>query len=242
MKRLNFALLSISCLALIGCESVSNTLSGMRDKPVPGTVEKQSQFTDELVKKGGCPETEIVQELSGYSDFVSTQYLAEDQLISRAHISAIDSTCSYNPRSVQVDLKLTFEGTVGPMGQGRSEYTYPFFVAITGPGGKILAKEVFSASMDYSGGSYKTYQENMRQIIPLSDPEKGMQHKILIGFQLGPEQLDYNRKILMQQQIPEPVQDISVEPVESVPVPTTPQTTQPTGAPEPLISIERTTP
>ena len=78
--------------------------------------------------------------------------------------------------------------------------------------GKILAKEVFSASMIYAQGEdYKSYKETLRQIIPLNDTKQGKKYKVLVGFQLSQEQLNYNRQILEQQQLAEQAAIVAAE-------------------------------
>jgi hypothetical protein len=103
---------------------------------------------------------------------------------------------------VTVDLKVFFEGTLGPMGQAAPQPTvsYPFFVAVTSPSGAILAKEVFSAPMTYSAGGQETYVETMRQIIPIPNKEAGDHFKVLAGFQLSQDQLNYNRAVIASEE------------------------------------------
>lgn len=163
-------------------------------------------MAEEFIIKGNCPDTEIVTELAGYSEFASPNSSSEENLITRAHLTEITATCESNERSITVDMALEFKGMAGPKSfvksADKSSHAYPFFVAITSPGGKILAKEVFSAAMDFnSSAGVKTYNETLRQIIPLSNQEDGKRHKILVGFQLNQQQLEYNRNILAQQQI-----------------------------------------
>jgi hypothetical protein len=110
-------------------------------------------------------------------------------------MSDIQSKCVYGSQSVTVDIKLSFEGTAGANGPAGTA-SYPFFVAVTGPGGNILAKEVFAASMDYSRGPNQTYFESMRQIIPVPSKTAGEQFKVLAGFQLSDDQLAYNRALI----------------------------------------------
>ena len=116
-------------------------------------------------------------------------------------MSESQSTCTYNDRSVTVDLKLAFDGNLGPKGRKTSKdkpfFSYPFFVAVTSPSGKILAKEIFAASMTYDAGqNEQIYFETLRQIIPTDNRSQGAGYKVMIGFQLAEKQLDYNRKII----------------------------------------------
>ena len=215
MKHLKLALLSASILTLSACQTLDGMITDMRNLELPA-MSGNANNSEEFIIQGNCAQTEIVPELSGYSEFTSIQNTGEGQLITRAHISGIKSTCSYTERAMSVDLELDFEGTLGPQAKAvapsKSSYAYPFFVAITSPGGKILAKEVFSASMIFpQGQEYKSYTETLRQVIPLIDTKQGKKYKILVGFQLSQDQLDYNRQILEQQRLAEEAAAMAAE-------------------------------
>lgn len=207
MKKLRFLTLGFGLLTLTACTTMQEIVDDIKAIEIPG-FESQDRLAEEFVIKGNCPDAEIVEDLSALSEFATTQDTSEMQLITRAHLSDIQSKCSYNERSMTVDVKLSFEGAIGPQAAytntGTPVYSYPFFVAITSPKGDILAKEIFSATMDFSGGeNYQTYSDSLRQIIPLVDPDSGRKHKILVGFQLNQDQLNYNRMILEQQRAAE---------------------------------------
>ena len=94
---------------------------------------------------------------------------------------------------------MAFESTLGEKGKLRKNdkpfFSYPFFVAVTDPKGVIMAKEIFSASMTYDRNEDShTYYESMRQLIPLDRKSSAKRHKVLLGFQLDPAQLKYNRQ------------------------------------------------
>lgn len=95
-------------------------------------------------------------------------------------------------------MKLIFNGKLGPKGREKVSdkpfFSYPYFVAVTSPGGKIMAKEIFAASMTYgSHESTHSYFEKLREVIPISSKENAKNYKILIGFQVTKDQLAYNR-------------------------------------------------
>jgi len=161
--------------------------------------------TYERLLADNCPAVDIVGELSSLSEFTNPQNPIEKNMISRVQISESSSLCEYTTKSVTVDLKLTFDGILGQQGRINSNdkpfFTYPFFIAVVSPSGKILAKEIFAASMTYDQGKdHQLYYESLRQIIPVKGKRNGARHKIMVGFQLSPEQLAYNRALLNQVQ------------------------------------------
>ncbi len=153
----------------------------------------------EILLQSPCPQVEIVDDLSSLSDFTNPKKTTKENLISRVDLKSAQSTCKLGSKSAIVDLKIIFNGTLGSKGRKKNSdrpfFSYPFFVAVTTPSGKIMAKEIFAASLTYEPNKNKhTYFENLRQIIPIKSKATANHYKILIGFQLTPDQLEYNRE------------------------------------------------
>lgn len=149
-----------------------------------------------------CPTVEIVDDLSSISDFQDPNQQSENNLVSRVGINSAESTCKLSAKSAIVDLKIIFDGNLGPKGRKKQSdkpfFSYPFFVAVTTPSGKILAKEIFAASITYNENEEKhSYFENLRQIIPIKSKKQARLYNVLIGFQVTPDQLQYNRDNLV---------------------------------------------
>lgn len=229
-KLITSCALIVTFIAVNSCDSVSVVMDDMREiSTFPETKEAR---TDKLLNED-CPRVEIVEDLSSLSEFSSRRDPSYDNLISRVNLTHSESSCFYGPRSVTVDLKLAFEGVLGPRARmqpgDRPFFSYPFFVAVTAPNGDILAKEVFGAAITYeSGQDRQTYYESLRQVIPAANTFRGSRHKVLIGFQLSQDQLEYNRQMIRSVTFQEP-KDVKpaiirrTDPLESSP-----------GAPIPL--------
>ncbi|MCB1650555.1 MAG: hypothetical protein KDI46_00720 [Alphaproteobacteria bacterium] len=206
MKQLRFLLLAgFTSLVLMSCQTMQGIRDDLYSLDVPTSLDSSP---DNLTYQGRCPSVELVEELRAYNEFTDDTDPGDYNLVSRANIAKINTSCGYDTRSVTVDLKIAFEGTLGPRGRNSASdkpyFSYPFFVAIASPGGNILAKEIFAAPMTYKPGQNRqTYYENMRQIIPVDTHEHGAGYKILLGFQLSPEQLAYNRKKIRARQAAE---------------------------------------
>ncbi len=153
----------------------------------------------EMLLQSPCPQVELVDDLSSLSDFTNPNQTKRENLISRVDLKSAQSTCMLSSKSTVVDLTLLFEGTLGSKGKQKTSdkpfFSYPFFVAVTAPSGKIMAKEIFAASMTYGANENKhTYFEKLRQVIPIKSKSSAKYYKILIGFQVTPDQLAYNRE------------------------------------------------
>jgi len=67
-------------------------------------------------------------------------------------------------------------------------------VAVINPEGKILNKRVFDSEIVFQERSgFGRALEELQLTIPLEEPILGPAHRILVGFQLTREQLEYNR-------------------------------------------------
>ncbi len=199
MKNIYVAFL---CLALSACQTYEAIQDDVHDLQTGNyqTARIVDNEADVLIADE-CPQVEIVEDLSTISDFTDPKKQTNNNLTSRVVITKAESECDLSSQTATVDLKLIFDGTLGPKGRARKTdkpfFSYPFFVAVTTPSGKILAKEIFAASMTYNANeNTHTYFENMRQIIPIKNKKQARFYKVLIGFQVTPDQLKYNREYL----------------------------------------------
>ncbi|MBP7721436.1 MAG: hypothetical protein KA155_02765 [Alphaproteobacteria bacterium] len=194
MKSLRLLALTSCVAALSACNTVDGLVEDLRFTDW-GAFNGKAGGKSENFLSDGCPQAAVVPELANFAEFTDNARPTTGSMVSHAQISSITSQCQFGPQSVTVDVKLNFEGTLGPQGRtgGQPAFSYPFFVAVTSPTGSILAKEIFAADMSYNSGDQQSYQESMRQIIPLPNKDLAGSYKILAGFQLSPEQLGYNR-------------------------------------------------
>lgn len=241
MKTSYLLLLCTILLSLTACETFDGLIDDISSIELPSLEIDNTENPENYLVKGNCPETKVVDELAGFSEFTNVYTPSEDQLISRAHISSIEGSCTYDPRSMTVDVSLGFETASGPQAPANSlnNFSFPFFVAITDPHGNIAAKQVFTADISFNPGeNYKSHKETLRQVIPLVDTDEGKDYKILVGFQLSPEQLGYNRMIVQQQKAAEEAAARAKEQAASATA--APQSIVPEPSPDEII-IMRTT-
>ncbi len=201
IKKLRVLTLCCSCVLMLGA---CQTFEGLRDDAYD--VAEGNIFvagargrTPENLLRSPCPQVEIVDDLSSISDFSHPRKQNKDHLISRVDLKSAESTCKLSSKTAVIDLKLLFNGKLGPKGRKtaseRPFFSYPFFVAVTTPTGKIMAKEIFAASITYAANENQhIYFENLRQIIPIKSKNQANNYRVLIGFQVTPDQLDYNRE------------------------------------------------
>lgn len=207
MKFLKYTAIALLTLCVTACDqTMDGFLNDWNNLGVVGvSADSVGPMRSDMLLASPCPQVEIVNDLSSFSDFANEDKPQTNNLVSRVDLHSAESTCKLSSNTATVDLKLIFKGTLGPKAKRKASdkpfFSYPFFVAVTTPSGKIMAKEIFAASMTYNGNEKThTYYENLRQIIPVLNKDVARQYKILVGFQLSPAQLDYNREHMIPAQ------------------------------------------
>jgi hypothetical protein len=208
MKRLSVFAIPLLTLFLAGCpQTMTQVVDDVRYKDFSGWHGQQpvgtDVYSDNLLAEGACPAVDVTPDLKNLNDFVNNAQPSGGDLIAGVEIQGASGTCKINEKSVVVDIKVKFAGKLGPQGRQNSgdipSFSYPYFVAVTGPMGNIMAKEVFAASMNFvPGEDTHFYDENLQQHIPIEDKAVAGKYHVVVGFQLSPEQLAYNRKIIEQ--------------------------------------------
>lgn len=145
-----------------------------------------------------CPPLRIVDDLRDMHQFSVARNQSPPNKISSVSIENIEATCTRNDSNLAIDMHLIFDGTLGPRARMRANdrpgFAYPYFVAVTDPQGAVLSKEIFAATLSYgTDDEHLRHTENLRQLIPYGGERYNQDYEILVGFQLTPEELAYNR-------------------------------------------------
>ncbi len=154
--------------------------------------------SQEAVLAPACPHIVIVKDTAELTAFRPGPGRDLTDVVFDARIDGFDGTCETDlddDRSgqVDVDLQLVFEATRGPANTTR-QGKFSYYVAIADRGGAILAKKVFDTELEFEGNRSRVGGiEELTQEIPLRPGQLGEDFDIFVGFQLSPEQLNYNR-------------------------------------------------
>lgn len=144
----------------------------------------------------GCPKVAIVRDTSKVTQFRAGQGRDLTDVTSRAALVDFQGGCDYGRDGVSVDFSLRLVAERGPALTG-NEAVYRYFVAIARPDHSIIAKREFDTSVTFPAGATRAgSEESLTQTIPLPEGEDAGAYQVLLGFQLSPEQLDYNRRQL----------------------------------------------
>ena len=146
-----------------------------------------------------CPEVLPVRDASYMTKFEGGSQDLSDTLF-EAKIDAVlpAGNCIYrltdNGNSIVYDIRVQFLAQRGPKERsGAAKFDY--FIAVTGPGGKRLAREVFPTEIVFEDNATQAIVvEEVQPTIPLKEGENGDYYRIYVGFMLSEQEMAYNRK------------------------------------------------
>lgn len=140
-----------------------------------------------------CPRVAFVRDAAEVTRFREGVGRDLTDVTSRAVLADYTGGCTPRDDRVTVDLNLVLAAEQGPASRaGTADYRY--FVAIADTAGDILAKQEFDTTVVFPEGQRRAGTvEELTQTIPLEEGATPADYQILVGFQLTPEQLDYNR-------------------------------------------------
>lgn len=95
--------------------------------------------------------------------------------------------------TVQVTLSMTAER--GAANRDR-QAVFDYFVSVTDANRNILAKDVFRTNVEFPGNiSRLTFEDDpVEMMIPLTAKTRGRDFRVYVGYQLGEDELRYNRR------------------------------------------------
>ncbi len=141
---------------------------------------------------GKCPTAEIAGTLGSVTRFRGDPGNPAN-LAYRATLSNIQSDCSFGDDSVTVTVNVTVMAEIGPAATERSA-EFPYFLAVATPGDRVVAKRQFGGALNFGTTQRRTgVTDTLTETIPLKDLKQSDRYHLMLGFQLTPDELAYNR-------------------------------------------------
>lgn len=140
-----------------------------------------------------CPQVAAVRELAHITDFGRDDTPGLNSMVAAATIDSIDGDCAFRSTNVDADFDVHLSARRGS-GLGGNQTEFPYFVAVLDQNNLPVSKQNLSAILRFSGND--TTVESIEKIhvkIPTDTSNTG-EWRVLVGFQLTPEQLAYNRQ------------------------------------------------
>ena len=113
-------------------------------------------------------------------------------ILVEADMSNLRAACEYDDLRVDVDTAFEIIAARGPKAE-TNRVIIVFFAGVISPDGRVIAKETFESRVEFPQNRRRVgVLEQVTQRIPLAAQVAGPDYQILVGFQLTPDQLEYN--------------------------------------------------
>jgi len=204
MKFRLIAAVSLSLLALAGCVSRGRTVElpggvtpeeQQQDQRPPNWVERMIG-ADNRRNVGPCPLMGVLYDNSRIVDFATPNEQRYANIEYTGEMQGIRGLCRYlddDPITMTVDIDMAFGR--GPAATSERQ-TYRYWVAVTRRGIAPIEKAYFDIDVRWDRGeAVVTRTERIERIvIPRATADlSGENFEVLVGFELTPEQLAFNR-------------------------------------------------
>ena len=158
-----------------------------------------------------CPDTGILQDAGEITVFGDAKGHALENVVASARMANYGGGCAWRDGYVEFVLNIDFQAVQGAEGKKLKRHDFPYFIAILSPDEQVLQRQGFSttvpfdnnrqgaAAVDasrttavYLGGAGQMREEHHLRL-PVESRASAPAHKVVIGFELTPAQLDFNR-------------------------------------------------
>ena len=143
-----------------------------------------------------CPRVSLVPDVGeavGYRDGPGRDIT---DIRYRATIADAKGDCRYSADGLSMDMTVTLYAERGPALASRDPADFEYFVALADPDRRIVSKAVFKGRVVFPNGQDRVSFPDEITIGPVRLPDRnlGPDYRVLLGFQLTPEQLEENRR------------------------------------------------
>lgn len=140
-----------------------------------------------------CPAVGMPRETASLTRFREGPGRDLTDVIYEAGIADVKMACTYTSKGVDIDLGVVLAAERGPANTSRTA-TVPYYIAIVDPQRNILAKEVFTTTLTFQANvSRASGIDETQETIPLPKGKSAERYGVVLGMQLTPEEVEYNR-------------------------------------------------
>ncbi len=135
---------------------------------------------------GGLDKVTVLGEQGG-ADLANVLYSAE--------LTQLEAVCTFKRKGAEVSAEFLLIADRG-LGDRERVARPTYFVAITDPQGNVMAKEIFQAEIPFNDNRRRVgRKEEIEPFIPYQGSDGDFTgYRVLIGFQLTPEQVEFNKR------------------------------------------------
>lgn len=142
----------------------------------------------------GCPVTNFVEDLDHMTVFRDNSVGDLTDVRFDARFGSLSAICNFESDELVMDIAFQVIATRGPA-DSIQEAPVKYFLAIADETGQVIAKQEFDNTLPFKGNLRRVAAtDEFAPTIPYPEDRKLLnQYRVLIGFQMTPEQLRYNR-------------------------------------------------
>lgn len=193
MRRVLTALAAVSIAAsVLPAAAVAQQQQGQDAE----TRERPMRFAPlaRRANAGPCPYVKVLYDAARYVELGDYARPSLASVGYTGEIEGVSSDCVYREDDpIRVDFNLLFSLGKGAAAQGDGK-TYRYWVAVTERNAAVLDKEYFDLPVNFGGSDRATAEPAHTIVIPRADVStSGGNFEILIGFEISPEQAEFNR-------------------------------------------------
>ena len=141
-----------------------------------------------------CPRPAILRDANDLHRFRGAGRDFLDTVVQGRIVSLSGSCKRQRPNAVAATVRIGMELTRGPAAAGRV-IPVAYFIAVT-EGDKVLDKQVYTLGAEFPENTDRVQLtgDSVDLLLPVSAKVSADAYQITVGFQLTPEELDYNRE------------------------------------------------
>lgn len=140
-----------------------------------------------------CPAVFILEDAKELTRFKPGPGRDITDILFEAEIVNFVGDCGYNEGEAEIELSVQIKVERGPANKA-GQVAFDYFVAIPKFQSRSEGKSVFNVTEEFEGNRTRMlYQDDLDMTIPVKVPTDGAALEIILGFQLTPEELKFNR-------------------------------------------------
>ena len=146
-----------------------------------------------------CPATRVLEDPAQLTRFKPGAGRDITDIDFDAAFAEIDGTCEIDDDEIEIELKVLIVANRGNANVSR-QATLPFFIAVVDQDRNVIIhdgkamRKGFDGKVDFPGNQTRvTYTDDFELTIPTSSGQRANDFLIFFGFELTPEELEYNR-------------------------------------------------
>jgi|GEM_PF-2462793 len=181
-------------------DSDPSLLLSVSNDPQRHNSVKEDQVQNTMIAT--CPMVEIMPVAKSMTNFNKDM---AGKMTSRATINEVRGGCEFVDGGMEIDLDILMTGQITNAGRDDNDrkneefVSFPYFIYALGPDKKAIDKDILSSIIHFRPMvDQSKHAEKITQFIAMNDKQNAGNYKIIVGYQLSKQQLEYNRASVNQ--------------------------------------------